>query len=72
MSMLHGNTGTPRPRVSIYAVQHCRNARRVLIPVSEGGTREDSGVGRNPVAERRVPCKTVLEVNDNSGEYQTD
>lgn len=22
---------------------------------------------RNPVAERRAPCKTVLEVNDNSG-----
>lgn len=28
---------------------------------------EDRGTGRNPVAERRVPCKTVLEVNDNSG-----
>lgn len=39
MSMLDGNTGTPGPRVSIYAVQHCRNARQVLIPVSEGGTR---------------------------------
>jgi len=39
MSMLDGNTGTSGPRVSIYAVQHCRNARQVLIPVSEGGTR---------------------------------
>lgn len=28
---------------------------------------EDRDAGRNSVAERRVPCKTVLEVNDNSG-----
>lgn len=28
---------------------------------------KDRNAGRNPVAERRVPCKTVLEVNDNSG-----
>jgi len=28
---------------------------------------EDRSAGRNSIAERRVPCKTVLEVNDNSG-----
>lgn len=28
---------------------------------------EDRGAERKPVVERRVPCKTVLEVNDNSG-----
>lgn len=28
---------------------------------------EDRSAGRNPVAERRVPCKIVLGVNDNSG-----
>lgn len=28
---------------------------------------EDRSAWRNPVAKRRVPCKTVLEVNDNSG-----
>lgn len=40
VSMLDGNTATPGPRVSIYAVQHFRNARRhPHIPVCRGGCR---------------------------------
>lgn len=42
-------------------------SERASDPHPGVGGRYPRSVGRNPVAERRVPCKTVLEVNDNSG-----
>lgn len=61
------------------ATQELRSRRYQFIRCNTVGTRakssswcqrevpEDRSAGRNPVAERRVSCKTVLEVNDNSG-----
>lgn len=61
------------------ATQELRSRRYQFMRCNIVGTRarsssrcrrevpEDRSVGRDPVAERRVSCKTVLEVNDNSG-----
>lgn len=61
------------------ATQELRSRRYQFMRCNIVGTRarsssrcrrevpKDRSVGRNPVAERRVSCKTVLEVNDNSG-----
>lgn len=54
---------TRGPWVSIYAVQHCWNA---LGPGPAAGGQWDGPHGET-LYSRRVPCKTVLEVNDNSG-----
>lgn len=53
---------TRGPWVSIYAVQHCWNA---LGPGPAAGGQWDGPHGET-LYSRRVPCKTVLEVNDNS------
>lgn len=61
--MLAGNAATRGSWVSIYAVQHCWNA---LGPGPAAGGQWDGPHGET-LYSRRVPCKTVLEVNDNSG-----